>query len=389
LTDAEAAPPWGLVWLLAISAGVSVASMYYAQPLLPLMAAELSAPARVMGWIPTLTQLGMATGFLLLLPIGDIVERRALLVSIALASALMLGAVAAAPTIATLAIASYLLGVSAILPQVVVPFSAGLVGPLHRSKVVGTVLSGLMIGILAARPVAGVLGAHVGWRMVYRCAALALVAVAAVLRLSLPAQRPTAQMRYGELLRSMGRLLAREPVLRRHALLGATTFACFSVFWTTLAFHLAGPPHHYGSDVAGGFGVVGIAGAMAAPVVGGLADRFGPVVVNGTAVALVLAAFVIFGVSGQSLVGLAIGVVLLDLGAQANHVSNQTRIFALDEAARNRLNGVYMVSFFVGGASGSYLGAAVFGRWGFPGVAATGALIASLGLIGLFASRRR
>jgi len=247
-------------------------------------------------------------------------------------------------------------------------------------------MGGLLIGILLSRTVSGLLGARFGWRAVYVMAAGGMLALAATLRALLPPQRPERVVPWGELYRSIGALVRREPVLRQHSVLGALTFAAFSVFWSTLAFHLAALPAHYGSGVTGAFGVVGVVGALAAPLVGRFADRGDPRIINGAAIATVAASFGALWLWSGSLVGIAVGVVLLDLGAQANHISNQARIFALDPALRNRLNTVYMVSYFAGGASGSWLGATAFARFGWAGVCGAGAAL-GVAALAFFAAR--
>jgi predicted MFS family arabinose efflux permease len=244
-------------------------------------------------------------------------------------------------------------------------------------------MSGVLIGILLSRTLSGFVGAAWGWRAVYFLAAGLMLVLAAVLALRLPVQRPEAKVPIGEIYASLRRIVAREPILRLHSLLGAMTFGAFSVFWSTLAFHLAALPPHYGSIVVGAFGLVGVVGALAAPVVGRLADKRDPRILNGLAIVLTLSSFAVFAVGGASLGALAVGIVLLDVGAQSNHVSNQTRIFGLEPALRSRLNTVYMTSYFAGGALGSWAGALAWSRAGWPGVCAVGAGMALIALVGL------
>jgi predicted MFS family arabinose efflux permease len=272
------------------------------------------------------------------------------------------------------------------VPQAIVPYAAGAARPTERGGVVGTVMSGVLIGILLSRTVSGLLGARFGWRAVYVLAAGGMLGLAILLRALLPPQRPERVVPWGELYRSIGALVRTEPVLRQHSVMGALTFGAFSVFWSTLSFHLATLPPHYGSAVTGAFGVVGVVGALAAPLVGRFADRRDPRVINGAAIATVAASFAVLAVWRGSLVGIAVGVILLDLGVQANHISNQARIFALDPALRNRLNTVYMVSYFAGGAFGSWLGASAFARFGWTGVCVAGGALGVLAL-GFFAAR--
>ena len=379
------APAW-LVALLAVAAGATVANLYYNQPLLAAMAPSLGVSHSAAGVIPMLTQLGYGLGMLALVPLGDRMERRRLIAGMTAASGVVLLGVAAAPSFAWLGALSLLLGLTSMVPQAIIPYAASAARPTERGRVVGSVMSGVLIGILLSRTVSGLIGARLGWRAVYVLAAGVMFALALTLRALLPAQRPDRVVPWGELYRSIGTLVRGQSVLRQHAVLGALTFAAFSVFWSTLAFHLASLPERYGSGVVGAFGVVGVAGALAAPMVGRFADRRDPRIINGVAIATVAASFGVLAVAGGSLPGIAAGVVLLDLGAQANHISNQTRIFALDPTLRNRLNTVYMVSYFAGGAAGSWLGASAFARYGWPGVCGVGAALGTAALV-FFAAR--
>jgi predicted MFS family arabinose efflux permease len=378
-----------LLWLLAGAAGLTVANLYYSQPLLPMIAADLHVPARTAGLVPTATQIGYAVGMLLLIPLGDGHERRRLILTMTGAVSVALLAVAAAPGLGSLLAASAVLGATTIVPQLVVPYAAAAADPATRGRSVGLVMSGLLVGILLSRTVSGAVGAHVGWRATYAGAAVVMLALALTLRATLPAQHPPARARWAELLASLPALVREEPLLRRHALLGASVFAAFSVFWTTLAFHLARPPLGYGSEVAGLFGVVGVAGAIAAPIAGRLADRYGARFVNLGALAAVFASFGVLAAGGASLAGLAAGVIVLDFGAQANHIGNQTVVLGLSAEKRNRMNTVYMVTSFAGGALGSATGAFAWSAAGWSGVCAAGASFAAAGLLAWAVVERR
>lgn len=378
-----------LLWLLAVAAGVSVANLYYSQPLLAMLGEAFHVDPHQAGLIPTLTQAGYAAGMLFVIPLGDSVERRKLITLLSLAATLAVLGVAVAPSFPLLLAGSFALGVCTAVPQLVVPYAAGLVPSAERGRSVGKVMSGLLVGILLSRTASGFLGARLGWRAVYLAAAAVLAALTVLLRLTLPRQEPLAPVRYLDLVRSLPGLLRREPLLRRHALLGALAFAAFSAFWTTLVFLLSGPPHHLGARAAGLFGVVGVAGAVIAPVAGRVADRVGSRVVNGLALLCVLLSWMVFAAFPGSLFALGAGVVLLDLGAQANHISNQTRVLGLSASMRNRLNTVYMVSYFVGGAAGSLIGAGAFGVAGWTGTGAAGIAISAAALAAFFLVERR
>ncbi len=381
----------GLVALLALAAGVSVGNIYYVQPLLPKLAVHFAASPRAIGYVPMLTQVGYAAGLLLFIPLGDVVERKRLILTLFACSAAALVASAAAPSLAWLAGASFLVGLAAVVPHVALPLATHLAAPSERGRVIGVVMSGLLAGILVARAVSGVVATAVGWRAVYLLAAVVMVVLGIALRSLLPPSPPSAALRYPALLASLLSLTRAHAELRQASLLGAAGFGAFSVFWTTLAFLLAGPPYHLGSDVAGLFGLLGAAGALAAPLVGRLTDRQGSRFTIGVALAIALASFVVFAALGTRLWGLAAGVVLMDVGVQSNQVANLARIHALDPAARSRLSTVYMVTYFAGGALGTWAGAYCWAAWGWPGVSAAGAAFpaAALALWAASGPRRR
>ena len=391
------APPW-LVLLLAVSAGATVANIYYCQPLLETIAAAFHVGSGAASAVATATQLGYAAGLLLVVPLGDNFERKRLIVGTTALSAVAMAAVALAGGLREMVVASFLGGAISVTPQLVVPYAAGLAAPERRGRTVGTVMSGLLVGILFSRTVSGFVNVHAGWRAVYWLAAGVMVLLAVGLAAVLPVQRPASppadaggnpasppRRGYGELLGSLAPLLVREPILRRHALVGAMGFAAFSAFWTTLAFHLASLPARHGSETVGLFGLVGAAGALAAPVAGRMADRRGPRLVNGTALVLTLVSFALMALNGgRHLALLALGVVLMDAGVQASHISNQTRIYTLAPALRNRLTSVYMVCYFLGGALGSAVGSWSWSRAGWPGVCAAAGGFTVAGLLALF-----
>ncbi|BBP03401.1 MFS transporter [Sulfuriferula plumbiphila] len=377
-----------LVGLLAVAAGATVANLYYSQPLLVAIAADIGVRPAAVSVVPTATQLGYAAGLLLLVPLGDSMERRRLIVATTLCAVLMLLGVALAPTLGWLMLASFLLGAVSVVPQLAVPFAAHLAAPDQRGRVIGIVMSGLLVGILLSRTLSGLIGAYAGWRDVYLLAIGVMLMLAVLLQRTLPRLPSSRPIAYTALLASLIQLVRSEPVLRRHALVGGCGFAAFSVFWTTLAFHLHQLSPGYGSEVAGMFGLIGVTGALVAPLAGRLADRVAAPLLNGAALLLVLLAFLLMGLTGTTLLGLALGVVLLDAGVQASHLSNQARIYTLHPDLRNRLNAVYMVTYFLGGAAGSALGGYAWQHAGWPAVCAVGAGFAAAGILALFAVGR-
>jgi predicted MFS family arabinose efflux permease len=377
------APARSLIWLLTVAGGLSVANLYYNQPLLSNIAATFHATVGAAGAVATMTQVGYALGLLLFVPLGDIMERRRLIVMLLAAVAISLAAAALSPSLSLLIAASFAIGVTTVIPQLIIPFAAGLAPPETRGRIVGQVVSGILIGILGGRVVAGVLAQVGGWRSVFLDASGAMLVLAAALSRLLPlAPAASARMPYRQLLRSLVVLFRSEPVIRDTALIGALTFASFSAFWTTLAFRLDAPPLHYGSGVAGAFGLLGVIGAFAAPVAGRMADRRSPRATVGLALLVNVAAWIVLLVAGHTLAGIAAGVLLLDAGTQAAQVSNQARVYALRAEVHGRLNTIYMVCYFIGGAVGSALATAAWGEFGWRGVCAVGLGALTLALLG-------
>ncbi|MBV9866666.1 MAG: MFS transporter [Abitibacteriaceae bacterium] len=372
-----------LLWTMAIASGLAAGNLYYNQPLLDQIGRNFAVTQRQVGILPSLSQFGYASGLFLLVPLGDILERRRLIVSLCCLVILSLIVAACAPTLLILALSTYAIGLLTIMAQVLLPFAAHLAAPEERGKIVGSIMSGLLIGILLSRTVSGFVGDQWGWRTMYWLAAGLMMIMTFALRVLLPQDQPAAALSYRELLASIFQLVREQPILRESALSGALVFACFSAFWATMVFLLDSPAYHLGARVAGSFGLVGAAGALAAPLVGRLADKSSPRLLVQGATCLILLGYVIFWLFGFHIWGLVLGVILLDLGVQSAHISNQTRVFSLLLGAHSRLNTVYMVSYFIGGSAGSYLGALGWSLGQWHGVCMVG-VSCSLLLLGYF-----
>ncbi|WDF50195.1 MFS transporter [Paenibacillus sp. KACC 21273] len=370
-----------LLWIMAIASGLAVANLYYNQPLLADMATSFGISRDKAGYISTFTQIGYALGMLLFVPLGDIRERRKLISTLLILVTISLLGAAASTHIVWMYIASFAIGLTTVVPQILVPFSAQLATPEQRGKVIGTVMSGLLFGILLARTISGLIGGTWGWRWMYGIAAIMMFVLFLVLRRKLPHVEPLMKSTYSELLISIGGLIRQYAVLREGALIGALNFASFSVFWTSLSFYLEGEPYHYSSQIAGLFGLVGVVGALGAPIVGRIADRIQPKWIIGAMIVVTLISFAFFGWLGGTLIGLMIGIVLLDLGVQGAQVSNQARIYALNDSARSRLNTVLMVSTFVGGAIGSSVSSYMWKIGGWSAVSLSGGVFMLLSLV--------
>lgn len=361
-----------MVFTLAVACALTVANLYYNQPLLADIGRSFHVSAQQAGIIPTLTQLGYALGLVLLVPLGDRMQPRKLIVALLVFVSVALVFAALSPNFASLAIASLVIGFATVVPQVIVPFAALLSAPQERGKTIGIVMGGLLIGILLARTISGFVGGRFGWQVMYWTAAGLMLMLAVGMARLLPRTQPTAQLSYSQLLQSLGHLVRQQPILREASLVGALWFAAFSAFWATLTFFLETPPYHYGSEVAGLFGLVGAVGALAASLTGRLVDRRSPRSVISVALAIVLAAFVIFFVAGTHLAALILGVILLDLGTQSAMISNQTRVYSLLPDAQSRLTTVYITTYFLGGAIGSLLGTYAWEQGHWQGVSALG-----------------
>jgi predicted MFS family arabinose efflux permease len=369
---------------LGLACAVGVSTMYYNQPLLLEMGHTYGATAGRTGFVAVATQVGYAMGLLFFVPLGDLLERRALMMRMFAAVAVALVLVALAPSLSWLIAGSVLIGLFASVTHVVLPIAPDLVSDEQRGRAIGIVMTGLLLGILLARTFAGWVSHVTGWRSVFVIAAIMNAAFVPLLWRVMPKLPPKQKLRYRDAMKSLWTLYRTQPLLRESSELGALVFASFSCFWTTLAFMLYS---HYGlgAGIAGTFGVVGAAGAMVAPIAGRLSDKHGSrwVVLVGISL-LAVSYLLLWGEecarisTAMHMVALVVGVVVLDVGAQMTQVANQTRIFGLDASARSRLNTVYMTVYFSGAAVGSALATVAWVRWQWNGVS-----VLALGLIGL------
>ena len=369
-----------LVLVMAVATGVSVASIYYAQPLLPTMARDFGLSAARCGFIVTAAQLGYGLGLLLIVPLGDLMERRGLVVAMFLLAAAGLLATALAPSAAMVLAGTALSGLFSVVAQILVPFAATLAAPEQRGKAVGTVMSGLLLGILLARTVAGLLAELGSWRTVYWVGAAAMVLGAAVLRRVLPRHHEPVALSYPRLLLSIATLFRDEPVLRLRSMLGATCFAAFSVLWTSMGFLLAAPPYNFSPAGIGLFGLAGVAGALAASGAGRMVDLGRGRRVTGWGLWILLLSWGFLAFAGRSLAALVAGVLILDLAVQGLQITNQSTLYRIRPEERNRMTSGYMTSYFIGGATGSLVSASAYGWAGWMGVTAAGAGFSALAL---------
>ncbi|QWZ48870.1 MFS transporter [Enterobacter bugandensis] len=370
-----------LILLMSVATGLAVASNYYAQPLLDTIARAFDLSASSAGFIVTAAQLGYAAGLLFLVPLGDMFERRMLIVSMTLLAAGGMLITASSQSLTMMIVGTALTGLFSVVAQILVPLAATLASPEKRGKVVGTIMSGLLLGILLARTVAGLLASLGGWRTVYWVASVLMVVMALALWRGLPKVKQENHLNYPQLLASVFSLFTQDKLLRTRALLGCLTFANFSILWTSMAFLLAAPPFNYSEGVIGLFGLAGAAGALGARPAGGLADKGKSHMTTTAGLILLLLSWTAIWYGHVSVLALIVGILVLDLTVQGVHITNQTVIYRVKPEARNRLTAGYMTSYFIGGAAGSLISASAWQHAGWSGVCGIGALVAALNLV--------
>ncbi|MBC7556879.1 MAG: MFS transporter [Chryseobacterium sp.] len=366
--------PNSTLYLLSISAGLVVANLYYNQPLLHDIALTYRVSDSQVSNVALSTQIGYALGLLLIIPLGDKISNMKIIKIDFLILVLSLIGAALSKSLLFLIISSFLIGFTSTLPQLFVPMVAHLSNDKGRGRAIGIVMSGLLIGILGSRVLSGLIGEYFGWRSVFYGASALMTMLFVLLKIKLPVIKPDYSESYSKLMQSLWFYLKTEPTLRLATLRGALAFGSLSAFWTTLVF-LMEDSFHYGSAVAGGFGLFGIAGALGAAYVGKLNNRISKNKLILAGVILLIISWLIFLVSAHSIFGLIVGVILIDLGCQSLHITNQNIIFSKNTEARNRVNTIYMVGFFIGGALGTVLGAIAWNSFGWTGVSVLGLLL--------------
>lgn len=363
-----------MLWLMTVGAGLVVANLYYNQPLLGMIARELKISEAATSNIPMFTQMGYAAGLLLIIPLGDMFRRKKIILIDFFFILCSLLVFAFSRSLMVMLVSSFFIGLTSVIPQLFVPIAAQLSDPKDRGKNVGLVMSGLLVGILASRVFSGLVGEYLGWRTVFLIAALFMVVLSIMIFRFLPDIQATFKGKYSELLASIFRFGRDIPSLRLASLRGALGFASFCAFWTTLTFHVEEAPFYGGSDVAGMLGLFGIAGALAASFVGKLSGKVNKSFLISGALAVMILSWILLGFGGYTYIGLIIGIVLLDLGLQGMHVTNQTIVFSTHPEASNRLNAFYMTSYFIGGSFGTFVGGKAWSSYGWTGVTCVGVM---------------
>jgi predicted MFS family arabinose efflux permease len=363
--EVEALPSRSQVVVMAATAGVTVANLYYNQPILGQIASSFGASEAQVGNLPVLTQAGYGLGLLLLTPLGDMIDRKKLIVTIECLLIVALLGVTMTPSLWALYVASFVVGILAVSVQIIMPMAASMTAKKHTGRVVGMVFTGTLIGILSARVMSGYVAEAAGWRWVYAISAgLVLLATTAVVR-SLPNSQPQLKGTYASLLRSTVHQIVRFPLLRRVTLQAALVFGVFCSFWTTLTFHLGAAPFSYSSDVIGLFGLLAVAGTLAAPIFGRMADKRNPAEIQMLTIGLIIVSVLLVQWLPTSVAVLVVTTFLLDVGVQATQVNNLAQIYVLDEEANSRINTVFITTLFIGGAIGTYAGVSAWALGGW------------------------
>jgi predicted MFS family arabinose efflux permease len=364
----------GTIAVFAVACGLAVGNLYYSQPLLEQLGRAFHVDAAAASLIVTITQVGYAAGLLFIAPLGDLLENRRLIATVMSGTVVALVAAGCATSFAAFLAASLAIGVTSVAAQILVPFAAHLAPPERAGRVVGQIMSGLLTGLLLARAAAGAISGAIGWRGVYFISAVLSTLIIGVLLRTLPRRQPSFALGYRALLGSMRRIFASEPILRRRAAYQSAMFAAFSAFWTSITFLLAGPLYHLSVTAIGEFALAGAAGALIAPIAGRIGDGGNQRVFTGGAFLLAAAAFALTLLETR-MWALVCGAIFLDMAVQTTLVLGQRAIYALDPAARSRLNTLYIATFFCGGAVGSAVSGIVYARAGWIGVAIFGAAL--------------
>ncbi|MFJ1792638.1 MFS transporter [Kitasatospora griseola] len=378
---AQSGVPGGLVALLAVSTGMTVANLYYAQPLLAKLAEVFHVGTTTAGALVTVTQIGYVLGMLFLVPLGDRVEKRRLVALLLAVTTVAMAVAGTASGFAVLLIASLVSGATSVVAQILVPFAAGLAPDHARGRIVGRVMAGLLAGILLSRTLSSLVAGAAGWRVVYLGSAALTALLAAALYRALPAHAATTDLPYHQVLRSTVRLVRTHPALLKRGLYQAAVFGSFSAFWTTVSFQLTGPAFGYSEAGVGIFALVGAAGALVAPLAGRWADRGFGRPLTGAALLVASGSAVLAGLGGHSIVLLALAAILLDVAVQTTLILGQHVVYQLDPGARARLNSVFIATFFLGGALGSQFGTVAFHAGGWWAVAGFAAVLPLLPLV--------
>lgn len=370
-----------LILLIATAVAATAANLYYNQPVLPLIGQDLALSDLLLGAIPAATQLGYAVALLLISPLGDRFPRRNVIAVLSVILSITTFTAALSQTAYVLIIACFVMGLSANITQQLIPFAASLSSAKHKAQVMGTVMTGLTMGILISRTISGSIGEHFGWRAVFIMSGVIAILFGVLLYRYLPNNKPANSLPYLKLIASMGGLIKQHKVLRQSALIGALWFAAFNAMWATLALHVSQPPFNYDAQQIGLFGIIAMSGIIGAKVSGKWVPKFGSNRILIVSMLLIILGFIVAALFANRLWGLTLGIILIDLGVFSGQVANQVRIFSIDPAAQSRINAVYMLFYYSGATIGSALGVKIISHFNWFSVCLFCAVITGIGLL--------
>ena len=365
-----------VTFLLALTCGIVVANMYYIQPIGTQIAQAFQVSIGSIGFVTMLTQLGYPLGLLFLVPLGDVVDRRKLIIRVAALSSLSLSAAFFAPSFLLFAFSSFFIGLLSIVAQIIIPYAPVMAGPANRGKVTGRMLGGLLTGILLSRTISGFIASAASWRTVYLIAVIFVLALVVLLQLKLPKTvihtQTSNRLTYLGSLKSLPKLIKSQPLLREATVNGFFMFATFSIFWSTLIFFVSSPAYYWGPKEVGILAIFGLSGAFVAPIIGRLSDYYPERKIVLIGLLMQFGSFILLFLGGTHVVLLILAIIILDIGTQFGQVANQTRVQNLGEEASNRNNTVFMFFYFIGGSLGSLIGTLMWQNYGWSGVTLTG-----------------
>lgn len=373
------------IFLLAATCGIVVANMYYVQPIGTQVAESFQVNTSAIGSVTMLTQIGYALGLLLIVPLGDVLNKRRLIITMATLSSLSLLAAFFAPTFQLFIFSAFLIGLLSVVPQIIIPYGAVLAGPEKRGQVMGKLLSGLLVGILLSRTFSGMIASFLPWRSVYLIAPVMIILLTILLTIKMPKDfSKNSTLSYMDSLKSIPLLVKNQKILREAAVSGFFMFGTFSIFWSTLIFYISSPAYNWGTFAAGVLAIFGLSGALAAPIVGKLSDQYAQRTIVWMGILMQTGSFILLHFFAAHIVPLILSIILLDVGNQFGQVANQTRVQNLGEQVSNRNNTVFMFSYFIGGAVGSFCGTTMWETAGWSGVTLTALLFQALAIISHF-----
>lgn len=372
-----------MIGLMAAASGIAVANIYYIQPLLNSAAEYFNISGSQASLLATLTQTGYALGLFLILPIADLIERKKLILTMIFLSILSLLGMYFSKNFILTCVACLAVGITSVIPQLLLPLCAKLSDEQVRGKNIGHIMSGLLTGVVLSRVVSGAVGKYIGWKSIYIIAIVLMSILFTVLKFTLPvcAADEKGDLNYTSSIKSMFSLPKKFPIIIEAAINGFMILAAFSALWTVLTFHLQGTPFNFETNIIGLFGILGVSGAMFAPIAGKISDRRSAKFTVGINIAIIIVSYLCFIIFGFKVWGLIAGVVLLDMGVNSCNVANQTRIQSLSESERNRITSIYMVTMFAGGAVGSYLGSTLYNHFGWYGFCTIGIITQLIAMI--------